>query len=152
MRATLRVRVRTPVQSNIYCIYYLPSMNNQFSPKRLTLKLPRTEQKSLKPPLRHRPGEKFLKGPIPWNWLSSAACLPGQSLHVAIVIWFLSGVTKNRVVTLSGATLRALGVSRHASYRGLSWLEEANLVRVKRHAGRNPIVTILGFNEDDETS
>ena len=36
---------------------------------------------------RHRQGEKFLKGPIPWDWLTKAAQLPGHALHVALVLW-----------------------------------------------------------------
>ena len=34
---------------------------------------------SKKPP-RHRPGEKFLRGPIPWTWLQQAARLRGSAL------------------------------------------------------------------------
>jgi DNA-binding MarR family transcriptional regulator len=45
-----------------------------------------------------------------------------------------------------------LGVGRHSAYRGLKRLEEANLVKVERHPGRNPIVTVLDFRGDDETS
>ena len=36
---------------------------------------------------RPKAGERFLKGPIPMDWLSAAARLPGKSLHVAIAIW-----------------------------------------------------------------
>ena len=92
---------------------------------------------------RHKPGEKFLKGPIPWNWLAQAVSQPGKALHVAIALWFLAGVKRTRTVPLSGSVLDELGVSRYSGYRALTALEHAGLVRVERHRGRNPIVTIL---------
>lgn len=101
---------------------------------------------SQKPP-RHKPGEKFLKGPIPWYWVTIAAQLPGKAFQVGMVIWFLAGIKNSRTVALSSKTSEGLGVSRYARYRGLKALEEANLVTVSRHAGHNPTVTILGLEE-----
>jgi hypothetical protein len=120
-------------------------------PKRLIL--PRSKEmdcgKGLKPP-RHKPGEEFLKGPIPCNWLSRAAQLPGKALHTAIAVWFLAGLTRKRTVHLSRNILESFGVNRFAGYRGLKDLEESGLVSVLRHAGRNPTVTILGVKETSE--
>lgn len=99
-------------------------------------------------PSRQRRSDRFLKGPIPWYWLTSAAQQPGQALHVAIVIWFLSGLKKSRTIALSGSVLRTMGVNRHAGYRGLIALEKAALVTVERHPGRNPVVTILDTPSD----
>ena len=44
-----------------------------FNPKNLTLpaKVSRHPINQVLP--RHKRGEKFLKGPIPWNWLTKAA-------------------------------------------------------------------------------
>lgn len=64
-----------------------------------------------------------------------------------MAIWFLAGIKNSRTVALSGKTLEGLGVSRYAGYRGLKALEEANLVTVSRHVGRNSTVTILGLEE-----
>jgi hypothetical protein len=94
-------------------------------------------------PPKHSKGEKFLKGPIPWIWLSKAAQQPGKALHVAIVIWFLAGINKNRSIKLSNKILREFGVKRHSGYRGLRTLESIGLISVKRQRGRNSIVTIL---------
>ena len=44
---------------------------------------------------------------------------------------------------MSYADLATMGVSRYAAYRNLLRMESANLVRVERHRGRSPIVTIL---------
>ena len=126
-------------------------MSNPFDPQRLVLKQkPRLEAPAASVP-RHKPGEYFLKGPIAWGWLSVAASQSGKALHVAIALWFLVGVKRSGQVSLSGNVLRMLGVGRHSAYRGLKKLEEANLVAVQRHPGRNPIVTILDANKGDET-
>jgi hypothetical protein len=93
---------------------------------------------------RHRPGEAFLKGPIPMAWLALAARLPGRALHTGLVLWYWAGITKRRVVapSLSRAE-REFGVSRTALARGLAALEHADLVSVDRRAGRKPVVTLL---------
>jgi len=81
-------------------------------------------------------------GPIPLSWLSSAAQLPGKSLHVAVALWFLRGLQDTPVVTLSNVMSERFGLDRNAKYRGLGWLEEAGLVSVSRKCGRSPMVTI----------
>lgn len=92
---------------------------------------------------RHRPGDKFLKGPIPMDWLMAAANLPGRALHVGISTWFLAGIKKSNRVILTRSLLESLGVSRHAAYRALAHLERAQLIQVNRGRGRNPAVTLL---------
>jgi hypothetical protein len=92
---------------------------------------------------RHKPGEKFLKGPVPWNWISAATKLSGKAPHVAIALWFLAGIKKSHTIALSGKLLEDIGVKRNAAYRGLTVLEEAGLISVNRHRGRLSIVTLL---------
>ena len=111
--------------------FHLPSgtMKPQFRQSR---KLPR-----------HKAGEKFLKGPIPWLWLIKAAKLPGRALHVGIVLWFLAGMKRSHQISLSRLQLTNLGVKRHSGYRGVEALERAGLVSVDRKRGRQAIVTLL---------
>ena len=92
---------------------------------------------------RPKAGGMFLRGPIPLDWLSRAAALPGRSLHVAIAIWFMAGLKKTRNVPVSNITGLQFGLDRNAKYRALEWLESANLITVERRTGRAPIVTIL---------
>ena len=94
-------------------------------------------------PPHHRRGEEFLKGPIPLHWWCLAASLPGKTLAIGSAIWFKAGVTKRNTIRLTGKLLTKFGVGRKAGYRGLKRLELAELVSVKRHAGRCPVVTIL---------
>jgi hypothetical protein len=96
---------------------------------------------------RHKTGQKFLKGPIPLDWLSTAAKLPGKSLHVAIAIWFTASLEKSCTVPLSNIAGLPFGLDRNAKYRALQWLENANLIRVERKLGRSPIVTLLEVDE-----
>jgi hypothetical protein len=88
-------------------------------------------------------GQRFLRGPIPLDWLSAAAWLPGKSLHVGVALWLEAGLRNSAVVPLSNLTGRHFGLDRNAKYRGLDWLEQAGLISVERKLGRAPIVTIL---------
>lgn len=93
-------------------------------------------------PPRHKKGEKFLKGPIPWDWLCLAAQQKGRSLHVAIALWFLAGMNKKRTVALTNTVLQGLGINRFTKSRALRTLERAQLITISSHKGRNPVVTI----------
>jgi hypothetical protein len=97
---------------------------------------------------RPKAGEKFLRGPIPLNWLSTAARLPGKSLHVAIAIWLAASLAKSATVPLSNLAAAPFGLDRNAKYRALQWLEGAGLISVERKLGRAPIVTVLEIGND----
>ena len=94
----------------------------------------------------------FLKGPIPWNWLCAAARQPGRALQVALAVRLWVGIKKSKQVQLSASRLVALGMDRHAVYRGLTALENAGLVTVARHTGRAPWVTVVEVDADSEGS
>jgi hypothetical protein len=100
------------------------------------------EHMSHKPP-RHKAGQHFLKGPIPWNWLLKAAQLSGKALHVGICLWYLAGLKSSRIVPMSMQRLLEMGVNRFAAYRGLKALEKVGLVRVARDKGRLSKVELL---------
>jgi hypothetical protein len=101
-----------------------------------------------KPP-RHKRGEKFLKGPVPLNWLTTAAQLPGKALHVSVELWFQAGLKESRHIKLSTAHLLKYGVKRNSIYRALEKLEAAHLISVKRHRGRLAVVTLLDVAIDE---
>lgn len=107
------------------------------------------KREETRPPPRHGKGEKFLKGPVPWNWLAEASRSSGQGkgLHVANAIWFLVGMADKRTIKLSHSVLREMGVNRNAAYRGLEKLEKTALISVDRRNGQSPIVTVLDLKE-----
>jgi len=104
------------------------------------------------PPLKPRPpsrpprpkrGDRFLKGPIPWNWLCNALSLRGRAGAVGVALWFRAGIARSRTVSISYRDLEEMGVNRYAARRGLRALEAAGLVSIERRPGRAPEVTIL---------
>src|SRR5262249_17899727 len=101
---------------------------------------------------RHKQGEHFLRGPIPLKWLTMASSLPGKALHVALAIWYGSGLRKSAMVPLSRKWLTSFGVNRYAAYRALTALEKQGLISVQRHRGRKPIVTLLDVSAGSQDS
>jgi hypothetical protein len=94
-----------------------------------------------KPP-RHRAGEKFLKGPIPWPWLARAFGLPGKALHVALLLWREAGCRRSRTVRLCLNGGLPAGLNRQSARRGLRQLEGAGLVEVRHYPGKGLDVTL----------
>jgi hypothetical protein len=92
---------------------------------------------------RHTGGQQFLRGPIPWQWLATAAKLPGKTFHVAVALWFVAGFRSKPQVKLTSKLLAGLGVTRKAKYRALERLEKAGLVLLDQVEGKNPRVTII---------
>ena len=100
---------------------------------------------------RHSSGELFLKGPIPLNWLCTAATVPGAaSLKIAVALWYLVGLQKTNGVKLTGRTLKMFKVHPGTASRALRRLEEAELVHVDRGPGRCPVVTLLQIGRSQE--
>ena len=150
MSATLPVHRCTPVQSYyLYLIILLLNrMMDHLDIKQFSFSHSKNFSKAKIQRLpRHEKGEYFLKGPIPWNWLTKAACLPGKALHIANIIWFLAGMKNKRTIKLPSKRLQDWGVSRFSKRRGLGQLEMNGLVSVERNNGRNPVVTILEIKD-----
>jgi hypothetical protein len=85
---------------------------------------------------------RFLRGPVDWDWLITAARLPGRALHLAVAISYLDGFKRSGTVKLRPSVVRELGMDRHASYRALKQLEDAGLLSVVRARGKAPAVTM----------
>jgi hypothetical protein len=85
----------------------------------------------------------FLKGPVPWPWIVTAATLPGKALLVGLCLWRLAGAMKTFTVVLGNADLASLHVDRASKSRALSELERVGLVKIQRQLGRFPRVTLI---------
>jgi hypothetical protein len=90
---------------------------------------------------------KFIKGPVPLDWISRANALPGKAGAVGIALWFLVGVQKSRKVKLSGEVERIAGCARKAVYSALSALERNKLLSVQRNPGMRPVVMLNDCKE-----
>jgi hypothetical protein len=89
---------------------------------------------------------RFLKGPIGWTPLATAARLPGRALAVFLAVHHRTALTGNATVTLPSGLLSGLGVGRDAKSRALHALEKAGLVSVERGNGRAARVTLKQTN------
>ena len=98
---------------------------------------------SISPTSPKRRKGKFLKGPIPLDWLQGAGHLPGKALHVGIVLRYLSGVERSSEVKFSYSLAEKFGVKRHAAYRALKALEQTGLIKILRGKGKSPRVQLL---------
>jgi DNA-binding transcriptional ArsR family regulator len=94
---------------------------------------------------RRRLKGRFLKGPIPTDWLIKALRVgKGSGLGIGNVLWHLSGLKNGeRTVLLTTTECERWGITRQSKGRALGALENAGLVTVERHGKRNPLVTIL---------
>jgi hypothetical protein len=97
----------------------------------------------------HKKGERFLKGPIPWNWIVEAANISGGALKVSLALWYLAGITKTGTIKLSNGVLEELGITRRTKYRVLKALESSGLISVSQRSGNSPEITINPVNQLD---
>ncbi len=101
---------------------------------------------------RHRAGQPFLKGPVPWSWVQSAGRLPGKALLVGLLLWKEAGCEGGRTVRFRLAQAAALGIHPDTARRGLRCLEAAGLVRVQRPPGRCAVVTLMEAPTESDRS
>ncbi len=101
---------------------------------------------SRKRPSRHRSGDPFIKGPIPYAWIASACRLPGAGLHVAMAFRFYRGrfrfKPRGRRWSLPDVA-EGLRISDNSARRGLHAAELAGLLAVEREPGRKLVVNVL---------
>jgi hypothetical protein len=105
-----------------------------------------------KRPPRHRPGDPFIRGPIPYAWIASACRLPGAGLPVAMAFRFLS--CRFRWETRSGPSVIAKGlrISDDSVRRGLQAAELAGLLSASREPGCKLAVSVLDLPEPEAES
>src|SRR5262245_41562398 len=84
---------------------------------------------------------------IPLKWATKAMALPGKSAALAMIIWYLSGLSKLKTVVISRTLLKRFGVNYFSGRRAIKWLEEAGLVRVVHNGNHSPKVTVINFHD-----
>jgi len=100
---------------------------------------PRTKTFGTKPQI-----VRFLRGPVPWDWIEAAAKLPGRALAVGLCLWRAKGMSKATAphIRLGSNDLKSMAIDRRAKSRALAALEAVGLVSIKRRPGRLPEVII----------
>jgi hypothetical protein len=93
-------------------------------------------------PPRHRPGDPFIKGPIPYAWIASACRLPGSGLRVAMSYRFLCSRFRRENRWGLDKIARGLRLSLRPVQRGLHAAELAGLLSASREPGRKLAVSV----------
>jgi hypothetical protein len=81
---------------------------------------------------------------FPWAWIDRLQSAKRVSTYrLALLAVYESWRTGSRTIVLSNVISRAEGLSRRSKWNALAELEELGMIRVERHSGRAPRVTLL---------
>jgi hypothetical protein len=100
-------------------------------------------------PPRHRPGDPFIKGPVPHAWIASACRLPGAGLRVAMASWFLCYRFRSPNRWGLDKIAIELRISHDSARRGFHVAELAWLLAVEREPGCKLTVCVLDLPEPE---
>jgi hypothetical protein len=98
-------------------------------------------------PPRHRPGDPFIKGPVPHAWIASACRLPGAGLPVAMACRFLCCRFQSPNRWGLDTIANGLRISNRSARRGFHSAELAGLLAVEREPGCKLAVYVLEVPE-----
>jgi len=93
----------------------------------------------------HKRGERFFKGPIPWDWKFLAKSLPGDSTYfVGDILWDRGWIlgSKRTFTFNQQKAATTYRVSVQSIRRGLRMLALAGLISIERFPGRLLVITI----------
>ena len=102
---------------------------------------PRTKRVSAPLP-RHGEGERFIRGPIPLEWMKLASRCGNRADAVAVLLWYAAGLQRTNPVKLSKSILAELRVHPKTAKRVLLRMADLGLLHVEFHRGRSPVVTL----------
>ncbi len=91
---------------------------------------------------KHEPRGKFVRGPVPCDWLKAALALGGKAGNLAWALWWLAGIEGRNPVRLTVRVLQEFKIAPNTARRLLVEFERAGLVEVDRKRGRGPDVTL----------
>lgn len=91
---------------------------------------------------RHRDGERFIRGPIPLEWMKLASKCGNRAEAVAVLLWYAAGFQRSNPVKLSTKILTELGVHPRTAKRVLIRMEVLGLTKNEFKRGRSPVVLI----------
>lgn len=86
---------------------------------------------------------QFIKGPLPMSWMSEACKLSKNAIKVALAIRFLGGILGDDWMELKNNHIATFKLNRSGKSIGLRELETSGLIKIKRRAGKSPLVKII---------
>jgi len=92
---------------------------------------------------RHERGERFVRGPVPYEWLRVALSVGGKAGNLSWAMWWLAGMERTNPIKLTRRVLSDFNISPRSARRLLIAFERAGLVEVDRKRGRGPIVALI---------
>ena len=95
-------------------------------------------------------GGRFIKGPIPLDWIEVAIPLGRKAINVAMAIWYCYGFKHETEIKLTPTKLKPFRVTTETARTILHKFEAAGLVSVDRKQGRSPLVTIKSISIQDK--
>lgn len=100
---------------------------------------------------------RFIRGPIPLEWLAVAIPLGRKSLNVALAIWHLDGFqrTEGHELRLTPTVLSLFSVTPQSARKILHQFSKHRLIMLDSRRGRSPRVVLIrnitaGVNGDVE--
>jgi hypothetical protein len=91
---------------------------------------------------RKRRADRFLKGPIPLNWVREHVQCPADRL--LLVLRAHGDMQRSSEIRVTADVLRDAGITdRKAAYRAIKRLEVSGSLSVSRKPGRRPVIRLL---------
>ncbi len=87
--------------------------------------------------------DKFIAGPISFEWVSKACMLGGKSANIAFALCYMKGLQKSCTVKLTHKTFHEFNVSTKTAGHLLKRMEDVGLISVVQLPGRSPQITII---------
>ena len=103
------------------------------------------ESRQVFPKKRKKP-ERYLRGPIPMNWIISAGELAGSSLLIGMVLWHFRSLRKSTELKIGiGDLSKFCNIHPDTVRRAINSLEDAGLISVERKIGCKNMITLRKF-------
>jgi hypothetical protein len=92
-----------------------------------------------------RPAKGYVAVPVPWLAKVLPLVHSADQLAILLLLYRRCLMSRSRTVTLPNSELAAVGVTRFAKYRLLTWLQDAGAATVAPRNGRAVSVTLRWF-------
>ena len=114
-------------------LFQPPFRTEMCQPSAWTLPLPRVAAS--------RRADRFLKGPIPLNWIREHVQCPADRL--LLVLRAHGDMRRSNEIKVTADVLRDAGIAdRKAAYRAMKKLEVSGSLSVSRKPGRRPVIRL----------